>query len=1151
MFSTGGQSAVSLRARSWAAIAVIGAFAILSAGRATAQQVTGTITGSVSDPSGATIVGAEVRLTETNTGLVRESQTNEQGNFRFLLLPVGVYALETNSPGFKGFRRDRIVVEADRSLSVPVILELGAVTEVVEVVGSTPLLEPNTSALGTVMDKMKVDDLPLNGRNPMGLANLVPTVRGIGYFGGQVLSSWRLSAVSIGGGPPLHNGFSVDGIEATKAFTSGTQNFPTVESTQEFKILTNAMSAEFGRTAGGIVSVVTKSGTNEFHGNLFEYLRNDNLNANDFFSNKAGRGRPALAWNQFGGSVGGPVVRDRLFFFANYEAFRERRSTQQIVTSPTTLERSGDFSDTRNQAGNLIQIYDPFTTQANPDVAGRFIRQPFANNMIPQSRINAVPTNVLTYIPEPNLAGQPFTRAQNLFLQGPGPIDRNTFTVKMDYNLNSSRRLSGRFTYDDLNWQFPKVYGTAAETDGRAVLIPRNSASLNYTDSLTPTLLLDVKAGYSRENEHFFTPSEGFDITTLGFPAAFAQASSVRLGARFPRFAVGDMATFGGLGSRGNPSVTTLESANLTKITGTHTVKFGGEHRFYGRNDWGRENSAGTFSFNRVFTQGPDPLTASSTAGYGVASFLMGTPASGSANLEIDRAASVRYYALFVQDDWKVTSNLTLNLGLRWDYESPVTDRFNILSNFDPTIASPLQVPGLNLRGGLVYPGTGGLSQYHTEQDYNDIGPRFGFAYRANEKMVVRGGYGIMFIPTTPSGGPTITGFQRSTPMVSTLDGGLTPNHLLTDPFPNGLDQPTGAIDGALTGIGTGVAGQLRDVKRGYSQQWNFTLQYEPWDSWLFEAAWVGNKGTRLQGNSRQLNVISNENFQLGTALAQSVPNPFQGVIETGPLSGPTITRFQSLLPHPHFTGVNGGYSFLHNSIYHALAVKVEKRFSQGFSFLLAYTKSKLIDDGNNSGQIRPGGNTISTIQNWFDLAAERSKSAEDIPQRMVLSALWEMPFGRNSTGLTRQIIGGWHLNAINTIESGYPVSLSASITGPGNRPNVVHGQQAKLDNPTIDRWFNQDAFSVPGGYTYGNVSRTLPDVHSDSVFNLDVSLFKDFFLTERSKLQFRAEAFNLTNTPTFEAPGRQVNSATFGVVTATAFNPKPREFQFALKFIF
>jgi hypothetical protein len=1136
---------LSCRALLGAAIAILIAF---SGATLRAQQVTGTITGTVTDPSGATIVGAEVSVHETNTGLVRASQTNEQGNFRFLLLPVGVYSVEVASAGFKGFRREGIVMEADRSLAVPVVLELGAVTEVVEVVASTPLLEPNTSALGTVMDKMKVDDLPLNGRNPMGLANLVPTVRGIGYFGGQVLSSWRLSAVSIGGGPPLHNGFMVDGIAATKAFTSGTQNFPTVESTQEFKILTNAMSAEFGRTAGGIVSVVTKSGTNEFHGNLFEYLRNDNLNANGFFSNKAGAERPTLAWNQFGGSVGGPVVRDKLFFFANYEAFRERRATQQIRTSPTGIERSGDFSDTRNQAGNVIQIYDPFTTQANPDAAGKFIRQPFANNVIPQSRINAVPSNVLTYYPAPNLAGQTFTRAQNLFLQGPGPIDRNTFTVKMDYNLASSRRISGRFTYDDLNWQFPLLFGTPAEADGRAVLIPRNSASLNYTDSLTPTLLLDVKAGYNRENEHFFTPSQGFDIASLGFPSDFAQESSVSLGARFPRFAVGDMSTFGGLGSRGNPSLTTLESANLTKVSGTHTVKFGAEHRFYARNDWGRENSAGSFSFNRVFTQGPDPLTASSTAGYGVASFLLGTPASGSARLETDRAASVRYYALFVQDDWKVTSNLTLNLGLRWDYESPVTDRFNILTNFDPTLDSPL---GMNLRGGLVYPGTGNLSRNHTEPDYNDFGPRFGFAYRFRDRMVVRGGYGIMYIPTTPSGGPTITGFQQNTPMVSTLDGGLTPNDLLTDPFPDGLQQPNGANEGALTGIGTSVAGQLRDVKRGYSQQWNFTLQYEPWNSWLFEAAWVGNKGTRLQGNSRQLNIISNEAFQQGTALAQSVPNPFQGTIETGALSGPTITRFQSLMPFPQYTGVNGGYSFLHNSIYHALAVKVEKRFSQGFSFLLAYTKSKLIDDGNNSGQIRPGGNSISTIQNWLDLSAERSKSAEDIPQRMVLSALWELPFGRNSSGLTRQVIAGWHLNAINTIESGYPVSLSASITGPGNRPNVVPGEQAKIDNPTIDRWFNQDAFSTPGGYTYGNVSRTLPNVHSDSVFNLDLSLFKDFFINERAKVQFRAEAFNLTNTPTFEAPGRSVNSATFGVVTATAFNPKPREFQFALKFIF
>ena len=1119
---------------------------------AQAQQVTGTITGTVTDSSGAAIEGAEVKLTNADAGITRTAQTDQTGNFRFLLLPAGVYTIEASQPGFKAFRRQGIVVEADRSLAVPVQLNVGAVTETIEVKGGTPLLEPNTSSLGTVMDVKKVDELPLNGRNPLGLANLVPTVRGIGYFGGQTLSSWRLAAVSIGGGPPLGNGVLVDGIASEKLTVSGTQTFLTVDSTQEFKILTNSTSAEFGRTAGGIISIISRSGTNQFHGNLFEFLRNDNLNANEFFANRAGRTRPTLAYNQFGGTIGGPVKRDRIFFFFNYEGFRERRASQATTTSPTTLERAGDFSDTRTAAGALIPIYDPTTTRANP--AGGFIRDPFPDNRIPANRIDPVGRNVLTYVPTPNLPGAPFTRAQNLFVAGPGPIDRNAITAKGDWNISSSRRIGGRYTWDDLNWKFASLWNTPAEPDGRSVLIPRNSASINYTDTLSPSLVLEAKAGFNRENEHFFTPSEGFDIATLGMPAAFKQQAYTGKGAdtgRFPQFNITDInggANFGGIASRGGPSHTTLASVAATKITGKHTLKTGYEHRFYAQNDWGREFSVGRYVINRAFTQGPNPLQAGNT-GYGVASLLIGSPASGFARLQTDGTSSVKYQAVFLQDDWKVTPTLTLNLGLRWEYEGPMTDRYNVATNFDPSITSPLRVPGRTLLGGLTFPGVGGAERGLTDPGMNDFGPRFGFAWQARQRTVVRGGYGIMYIPV--NAGMTRTGYTWDTPMVTSLDGGLTPRDRLSNPFPTGLTPPTGSTLGALTGVGTGVDGQLRDVQRGYTQQWNFTIQHEPWNNWLFEAAWVGNHGVRLLGGARPLNVLSDENFALGTALAQSVPNPFQGVITTGELSGATITRRQSLLPYPHFTTVNGGYSFINNAIYHALAVKVEKRFSQGFSLLLAYTKAKLIDDGANSGQVRPGATFVTTPQNWNNLRAERSKSAEDVPQRAVLSALWELPFGRSGSALVRQAIGGWQLNAIQTIESGTPFSPSATVTGGGNRPNVVPGAQARVDNPTLDRWINTQAFSNPAPYPFGNVSRTLPDIHSDSLYNVDLSLFKNFKVREGMTVQFRAEAFNLTNTPTFDTPGRVINSATFGVVTATAFNPKPREVQFALRFLF
>lgn len=1116
---------------------------------AIAQQVTGTVNGSVGDSSGAPVPGVQVRLLNAATGLQRTAATAEDGDFRFLLVPPGNYTIEASHQGFKAVRREGIIVEADRSLSVPIVLEVGAVAEVIEVHGGTPLLEPNTSSLGTVMDTRKVAELPLNGRNPLGLANLIPTVRGIGYFGGQVLSSWRLAAVSIGGGPPLANGFLVDGIASEKVTVAGTQTFLSIDATQEFKVLTNAMSAEFGRTAGGIISIVSKGGTNEFHGNLFEFLRNDNLNANEFFANKAGRPKGALTYNQFGGTIGGPIKRDRLFFFFNYDGFRERRLSQATITSPTALERAGDFSDTRTANGALITIYDPLTTRAE---GSGFMRTAFTGNRIPASRIDPVSRNILSYYPMPNLPGAQNTRAQNLFLQGSGPIDRNAITGKIDYNISSSRRISGRYTWDDLNWQFPRLWGTPAEPDGRAVLIPRNSASINYTESISPTLLLEARAGFNREHEHFFTPSEGFDITSLGMPEAFKRQAYVGKGAdtgRFPYINVGDAGRFGAIASRGGPSHTTLTSAAITKISGSHSFKTGYEHRFYAANDYGREYSVGNYTFNRGFTQGPNPLQASANAGYGVASFLLGTPSSAYARLQTDGTASVKYQALFIQDDWKVTRRLTLNLGLRWEYEAPPTDRYNVLTNFDPGIESPLKAPGLALRGGLTFPGVAGQSRSLTDSSFNDFGPRFGFAYQLNAKTVVRGGWGIMYIPVTIS--LPRTGYTSDTPMVTSLDGNLTPQDRLSNPFPAGLTPPTGSTLGALTNIGAGASGQLRNVKRGYTEQWNFTVQHEPWNNWLFEVAWVGNHGVRLFGDNRVLNFLSEADFARGTELAQSIPNPFRGIIPSGPLAGTTITRMQSLMPFPQFTTVTGGYSFLNNSIYHALAIKVEKRFSAGFSLLLAYTGSKLIDDGANSSQVRPGAAMVTTPQNWNNLRLERSKSAQDVPQRMVLSALWELPFGKTGHALTRQIVGGWQLNAIQTIESGTPISLSATVTGGGNRPNVAPGGNAKLDNPAIEKWFDQSVFTNPAPYTFGNVSRTLPNIHSDSLYNLDLSLFKNFRLGERRSLQFRVEAFNSTNTPTFDTPGRVLNTATFGVVTATAFSPKPREVQLALRLLF
>ena len=1122
---------------------------LLAAGAAWAQSITGSVIGVVRDPSGAVVTGAEVRLTNNGTGVTQRTTTDDAGTYRFLLLPSGVYRIEASGPGFKTFRRDGLIVEVDRSLSVPVTLELGDVTETVEVVAGTPLLEPNTSSLGTVMDRRKVEDLPLNGRNPMGLANLIPTVRGIGFFGGQLLSTWRMGQVTIAGGGPLANGFMIDGIANEKMTDFSAMTFLTVDSTQEFKVLTNAMSAEFGRSGGGIISVISRSGSNEFHGSLFNYLRNDTLNANELFANAAGRERPLVKVNQFGGTLGGPIRRDRTFFFANYEGFRERRQQSTTITSPTARQRAGDFSETRAPNGALIVVYDPLSTRRNPDNPSAWIRDPFGGNRIPEGRISRVAREALKYYPEPNLPGLPVTGAQNLFLRASVPIDKDTYSLRMDHNVTSSRRVAGRITRDNLDWGFPNYFGNVADTDGRHILIPRTSVFLQYTDTLTSTLLLDVKFGVNRENERSVAPGAGFDLASLGFSTRFLNSvQRGRLGNGFPVFTIADASSFGRPDSTGNPSATGTASIAATKIAGRHTIKTGWEQRVYRRSDWGTSFATGTYTFGRGFTQGPNPLQATATGGYGVATFLLGTPTAGSVGYTSDTTVSMNHSALFLQYDWKAASGLTLNLGLRWEYEGPVKDRYNVFPNFDPEIPSPLRVPGLNLRGGYVFPGTDGRPKGLTEQSWDDFGPRLGFAWQWHSKSVLRGGYGIIYIPTFGPGGTAAgAGFSVTTPMNTSLDGGLTPHHRIEDPFPaeNPIQRPTGSTLGAMTAVGSAAGAQLRHVYRGYSQQWNLTLQAEPWHNWLLEGAWVGNRGVGLIINGRVLNVISDADLaNWGSRLVETVPNPFHGILTSGPLSLPTVTRRQLLLPFPQYTSLTGGNCYLGDSIYHAFALKVEKRFSQGFSALVAYTVSKTLDNLQATG--RPGAVPGTAIQNWNNLRAERAKSYQDIRQRLVITAMWEIPY-RPAIPWLKQALGGWQVNALTTLEGGRPIALSASITGGGNRPNVVPGEKAKLDKPTLARWFNTSAFSQPPAFTYGNVSRTLPDTLSDGMVNVDLSLFKNIQIRENWRLQLRAEAFNLTNTPTLEVPGRALGTATFGVVTATAFTPRPREAQLAL----
>jgi hypothetical protein len=738
-------------------------------------------------------------------------------------------------------------------------------------------------------------------------------------------------------------------------------------------------------------------------------------------------------------------------------------------------------------------------------------------------------------------AGLANTHASNLFQTTRNPLDNDTWGAKVDYQISQSRRLAVRYTRQRVYWYLDEFFNNLLTVNARKfAYIPRQSGSLEYNHTLSSSLLMAVKMGISRDDDQGTAPATvygGFDQTAWGFPAKLQAALPKYVRGETgltPAISIADASNVGGGTPHGRAGETWVNGISLTKIAGAHTFKTGYEFRFIAFNPY--DATMPSYSFTRAFTQGPNPNTASTTAGFGVVSFLLGYPASGSFNLNASNVKSRRYQAMFIQDDWKATRKLTLNLGLRWEYEGAVSDRNNVIIDFNPALQTPSGLPGVTLTGGLFFPGVNGAPRSLYDAGHDHFGPRFGFAYQALRKLVVRGGYGISWEPLTTGGGAT-TGFSSSTAMVTSLDGGLTPYNTISDPFPNGFSYSVGSKLGGLTGIGQSISGQLRDIVGGYAQQWNLTLQFEPVSNLLIETAYLGNKGTHLSNSSLTMNQLPDQYLSLGNALNQQVPNRYYGLVSSGPLSTPTITRQQSLLPFPQFTSVSGDLNSLGASTCHAFTLKVERRMANGVSIMGTYVFSKLIDGGTGP------------FTDWYNQRADKSTGANDIPRRVVINGTWDVPFGKDAKGFRRQLEAGWQFNAITTMQAGQPIAI-------GTRPSLVPGCQVKLDNPAVEKWFNTACYTPAPAFTFGNASRTIPGMFGPGLFNVDLSLFKDFVVNETVELQLRAAAFNMTNTAQFQNPAGSVGSATFGVLTATGtsesiYLPGSREFQFALRLSF
>ncbi|MBI3696613.1 MAG: TonB-dependent receptor [Acidobacteria bacterium] len=1109
------------------------------------------ITGQVTDPAGAIVPGATVTATNTQTNITTSTVTTGEGYYTLRQLPPGTYDLKAEKGGFAPFRQSGVAITVGQVLRVDFEMQLAGVATTVQVEAAAPLLESETSTLGRLVDSRRVEELPLRGRNPYALATIIPGARVPITWGDIPVDMFTDAHAVINGARGNMNEFLLNGTPNTNGIQGGANIFPSVDSVLEFKVETNNYSAEYGRAAGGIFNVVTKSGTNAFHGAAFEFHRNENVNANDFFQNRAGQKKPPYVFNQFGFTLGGPIRRDKTFFFANYEGAREREGITFNTRVPTSAERGGDFSEVRNAQGNLIMIYDPLTTR---DVGGAPTRDPFAGNRIPSNRIDRAASGLQKFFPASNTPGARFTLQDNFIAGAPNKINKDIWSVKADHLLSEKQKISGMFSYDRSPNIRPNAFGNEATPTLGPQLFQRRGVVFEDTYTINPTSVLTFRYGLSRLTNERVPFSYKTDITKFGFPASLAAVT------RIPCIPVINITDFQAQFSRPNLQTGAMGACDviffgidthswrgeLSKFKGRHSLKVGYEYRLLRHNAW--QITERSFTFGNGFTQGPTANRPSATAGFAYASFLLGYAESGSNQISPALAAQYQYHAAYFQDDFRVSRKLTLNLGVRWEYTTPRTERYNQVTNFNYDGAVPLSAPGLNLRGVLAFPGTEGLSRTQQVSDWNNFGPRFGFAWQLTPKTVLRGGFGVSYAPSQyNTGAPGTSGFSANTTHVSSLDG-VTPIRQFSDPFPVVL-EPTGSSLGAATLLGQAVSFVNRTERVPYTEQWNMNLQRELVRNLVFSAAYVGSHGVKLPAD-RVLNQLAPQFLSQGDALRRQVPNPFFRQITSGPVSSATVAQAQLLRPYPHFSNVTATESNWGNSIYHAFQSTLERRFSHGFTFLASYAFSKLIDD---VGGAFAGEATAATgIQNWFDLRSERSVSPFDQTQSLVISYIWEVPF-RKGQGVTK-LLDGWQMQGFTSFQHGPPLGISqgnnTTFSQAGiQRPNW-NGRNPSLGGATtVDRWFDTSVFSAPPPYTYGNAPRIISGLRGDGTRNFDMAFAKKTTVKEKYTFEFRSEFFNIFNSPRFQVP--DTNSSSNGFARASVQINKPRTIQFGAKVIF
>ena len=1148
----------------------------MSMGISQGQAFYGSIVGNVNDSSGAALTSTTVALTNIATSDHRTVVTASDGSYRFVNLVPGTYRIEIEHPGFKRYTRDQVAVSVESQVRADIVMEVGDVNQSVEVQAMAPLLQTETANLSQVVGSRAVQELPLNGRNILNLIALAPGVVPQGSSEGSLTGKNVFAAgnYQIGGGTANQSATYYDGVPVNDTYGNIVALTPSADAVSEFRIQTSNNTAEYGRYTGGVMNIASQSGTNGFHGSVYEYFRNKVLNATNFFANKTGAGRAPFVQNQFGASAGGRIIKDRLFFFSSYEGYRQRQGNLFLLSVPTAPIAAGDFSNYRGTNGAVVPIYDPLTTcgqLTNPACgSATIVRTPFPGNVIPANRINPVAKKLVDFplFAQPTGPGDPFTQNNNFARNASTGGDNDQGNFRGDWNISSAQRAFARYT----RWKSSNlpvdVFGNKQRNGDpfSPEAFITDQAVLTDTYSLNATTVLDVRLGFMR---WFYQRTPGnlgiLPGKTFGLPAYFDQLSAidgVDGVTTLPGIAAGysTIAT-GFLAARDN-SYSIVPS--LTKVRGSHTFKFGAELRRQDVNYFQNNNPSGAFSFDTGFTSQNPSNQGSSGAAF--ASFLLGYP-NNSTTVQTSpfTAGSIRYQGYFATDTIQLSQRLTLTLGLRWEIPGVYTERFDRLVTFDPNLPNPVlqgrTINGNPVLGAFVLVNTPGHPERGLRPEhYNLFAPRVGAAYRLTNKTVIRTGGGIFFIPSTvqfPEGPYGNVVNYINNVMVGTTNNNLTPQNTLSDPFPGGFLAPPGrdpVFQKVL--LGGNNRAPLRFSPYGYTEQWNFSVQHQLTPDLALEASYAGLHGVHLPQGGFQLDALPSQYLSMGSALTSLVSNPLYGLIQNGPFSQPTVQQGLLLMPFPQYTSLPDPGGYRGNSIYHSLQVKAEKRFSDGGSLLAAYTFSKVVTDVETLTTWLDSANGVSGVQNWNDFRSERALSSFDSRQRLTLSYVMDLPVGKGKRflpdvhGIGDRLVSGWGINGISTFQMGFPLGFTATpnqLSGfnYGLRPNVVAGCDAVKSGAAQDRlnqWFNTACFTVPASYTLGNEGRSDARVRGPGINNFNFALFKRTRINERFNLEFRSEVFNLFNRVQFGQPNRTVttsSTSTFGQITSQLNDPR------------